>query len=98
MTATLVEECIEVISDYTGVSLTPDQFANMIANFPSVWKTIVEFESPRDTADREALMDALAMHVTGRRWPMYMDGEDALETFMNELKTKSMHLGYKFND
>lgn len=98
MTATLVEECIEVISDYTGISLTPDQFGNMIANFPSVWETIVEFESPSDTADREALMDALAIHVTGRHWPMHMDGEDALETFMGELKTKSIHLGYKFND
>lgn len=94
MTNTLRNECMEVIRDHAGVSLTIEQFEEIMHDNPSLRNQLIRFNSPSDTMDREDLMSAVAVKLTGRQWPTYGDGQEAYDKFINDFKFGAMALGY----
>lgn len=95
MSNRLMNECIDVIQDYSGVSLTQNQFRELMAENPELNKQLIKFNSPRDTMDREDLVSALGQKLTGRDWPIYMDGPEAMAQFTEDFEAGARRLGYK---
>ena len=95
MSAALMNECIDVVSDYSGVSLTPGQFQALMIENLELNDQLIEFNSPRDTMDREDLLSALARKLTGREWPIYMDGDQVMKQFTEDFEAGARRLGYK---
>jgi hypothetical protein len=95
MSTQLINECIEVIQDYSGVSLTQNQFLELMADNPQLNKQLIKYNSPGDTMDREDMLSALGRKLTGRDWPIYMDGPQAMQQFTEDFESGARRLGYK---
>ena len=95
MSPNLITECIETLADYAGVQLTEDQFTDLMKDDPSLVKQLIKYNSPRDTMDRECMMEVLAKRLTGRSWPCYGDGPQAYESFIQLFNTTAILKGYK---
>lgn len=95
MSTQLMNECIEVIQDYSGVSLTQNQFRELMAENPQLNQQLIEFNSPSDTMDREDMLSALGRKLTGRDWPIYQDGPEAMTQFTEDFEAGARRLGYK---
>jgi hypothetical protein len=89
----LITECIGVIEDYTNIVLTVEQFRSLMDDNPKLQKTLIKYKSPRDTMDREMLMQAVAVKCTGKDWPTYGDQVDAKE-FAKSLEEGAIKVGY----
>jgi hypothetical protein len=59
-------------------------------------KGLIKFDSPSDTADREWMIERLAIKIVGRPWPCYGDGRKAAEEFYADLERMGREQGYKF--
>ena len=94
MSKELMQECIEVIQDYTGVQLTNQQFGDLLSENPRLNKQLIEFNSPRDTMDRECMIGALAVKLVGREWPTYGDGAAVYKKFIEDFETQVIAQGY----
>lgn len=95
MSTKLRAECIEVLRRYVGVKMTTTQFEDLLADNPQLEVDLIEFNSPSDTADRERLMDALAVKVIGRSWPLGMDTPKYAEDFFRDFANGLHVQGYK---
>lgn len=94
MSKELMQECIEVIQDYTGVQLTNQQFGDLLTENPRLNKQLIKFNSPRDTMDRESMIGALAVKIVGRDWPTYGDGAEVYKQFIEDFQTQVRAQGY----
>jgi len=94
MSNELKQECIDVIQDYTGVQLTNQQFADLLAENPGLNEQLIEFNSPRDTIDRECMIGALAVKIVGRDWPTYGEGTEVYKKFIEDFETQVLAQGY----
>lgn len=90
----LMQECIEVIQDYTGVQLTNQQFSDLMAENLWLNKQLIKYNSPRDTMDRESMIGALALKIVGRHWPTYGEGPEVYKKFIEEFETQVIAQGY----
>lgn len=97
MNAALAAECRRVIRDYSGVNITEVQFAELMDAFPNLEKQLIRFESPSDTMDREDMLDALAVKITGRHWPLYRDGEEVAKQFHLDFERMAKEKGYELD-
>ena len=95
MNEDLMYQCIDIIVDYVGLLLTEDQFTELMKENPYLEEQLIEFQSPSDTMEREDLMNAVAVKVTGRAWPTYGDGEKVRDEFFREYSEKAKKMGYK---
>lgn len=95
MSPTLISECIDTLGDYAGVLLTEDQFLNLMKDDPSLVKQLIKYNSPRDTMDRECMMELLAKKLTGRTWPCYGEGKQVFESFIQVFNENAIKQGYK---
>lgn len=94
MSKKLTQECITVIQERTGVQLTTLQFAELLAENPWLNEQLIEFNSPRDTMDRECMIGALAVKIVGRDWPTYGDGAEVYKQFIEDFQTQVRAQGY----
>jgi len=95
MSNKLITECIDTLHDYAGVILTEDQFNDLMKDNPSLVKQLIKYNSPRDTMDRECMMEVLAKRLTGRPWPCYGEGEKVFESFIQVFNENATKQGYK---
>ena len=95
MSPTLISECIDTLNDYAGVELTEDQFLDLMKDDPSLVKQLIKYNSPRDTMDREFMMEVLANRLTGRSWPCYGEGKEVFESFIQVFNENAIQQGYK---
>ncbi len=96
MSSDLRSRCIEVLADYTGVHLSNDQFDALMVKNPELNNQLVKFDSPSDTMDREDLMGALAVELTGRDWPVNMEGERVFREFHKNFVDGARAKGYEY--
>lgn len=97
MSKELASECIKVLDECCGIMLELDQFVELVNDNPWVEENIIEYNSPRDTMEREDLMEILAKKVTGKSWPCYSDGHEYSHKFHEELRRNAKLLGYKMS-
>ena len=90
----LIQECIDVIQDYTGVQLTMSQFSELMQENPRLRKQLIKYNSPRDTMDRECMIGALAVKIVGRQWPTYGEGQEVYNKFIENFETQVHAQGY----
>lgn len=96
MSPQLTTKCIKVLADYINVHLTESQFSELMELNPELNEQLIEFNSPTDTMDREDLINALAIKVTGRHWPTYGDRDDG--SFLKAFITGCNLLGYTIKE
>lgn len=94
MSNELMQECIDVIQDYTGVQLTNQQFGDLMTENPWLNKQLIKYNSPRDTMDRESMIGALAVKLVGRQWPTYGEGQAVYNKFIEDFQTQVLAQGY----
>jgi len=94
LSETIKQECISVLEDYTGIILTVDQFDALMCKNTNLIPGIIEFGA-NDTMERENLTDALAIELTGYRWPNYGDTSEYKNQFYKNLDTGAIRLGYE---
>lgn len=98
MSSDLRSRCIEVLADRTSVQLSNDQFDALMEKNAWLNNQLVKFNSPSDTMDREDLMSALAVELTGRQWPMNMEGRAVFEKFIRSFFEGARAKGYEILD
>ena len=96
MDADLARRCIEVIEQYSHIALTEAQFEELMNENPDLEDGLIEFDSPSDTADREWMIERLAIKIVGRPWPCNGDGREAMKKFYADLLLSGHEQGYKF--
>lgn len=94
MSLTLRRKCIDVIASYGAVRLTVPQFEELLAADRQLEKDLIEFDSPSDTADRERLLEAVAVMVVGRPWPCNMEGQAVADQFFIDYAAALKSKGY----
>lgn len=94
MSNELADRCRAVILRYSGVDASREKFFELMDKDPDLETDLIEFDSPSDTADRERLLDAIAMDITGRYWPAIYEGCAVMEQFSRDLRDKVQIKGY----
>lgn len=94
MSPGLVDECISCLCDSTGVQLTEKQFFDLMEDDHYFVRQLIKIGSPRDTMDRECLMDVIAKKLTGRSWPTYGEGDEAYNSFIQQFNSSAIEKGY----
>lgn len=84
MSNKLKQECIGVIHDYANVLMSVEQFDELMQENAALNDDLIKYNSPRDTMDRDALIDALAVKLVGRPWPMYGSGAEYSKQFFHD--------------
>ena len=96
MSLELRAECLEVILDCTGLKLPHLDFVRLKRKNPALEEMLIKYESPSDTCDREALMSAVAIDITGRDWPTFGLGQQTYEKFIADFEAKAKARGFVF--
>lgn len=96
MNADLAKRCRNVIVRYAGIAITEAQFEELMNENPDLEKGLIEFDSPSDTADREWMIERLAIKIVGRPWPCYGDGREVAQKFYEDLERMGREQGYTF--
>jgi hypothetical protein len=94
MSSVLRRKCIDVLHDYSGIAITEEQFLELMTENPDLEKQLIKYNSPSDTADREYMMERLAIKIVGRPWPCYGDGKEAAQKFYADLERMAVEKGY----
>ena len=91
----VIKEIIEEFEEWYGIKLRESQLEKLLKE-----NTDLIFEiSPSGmdgTVSREKLAEAICEDIgMSRSWPVYADGDKAMNKFVKELKVKAKAHGYK---
>ncbi len=90
------KECINAISDGTGIELTKQQLEWFLHKYDHV-NAEVDRWGASDTVVSGQLSDMISKELIGRNWPTYGDKVD-MDSFYEELHREATNRGYKTID
>ena len=90
----VTQECIDLMEDCTGISLTVDQFNAIIAKNEGVIHEVNRWGAG-DTVVREEMMGVIGQELTGLQWPINGDSSEYKEKFYQALDAGINRMGYK---
>jgi hypothetical protein len=94
LSADVTQECIELMEDCTGISLTVDQFTAIINKNPGMIHEVNRWGAG-DTVVREEMMGVIGQELTGLQWPLNGDSAEYKEQFFTALAAGIARGGYK---
>ena len=99
LTVEQVQECIDVLNEWTPLRLTDMQVRTVLAiQGTESFRSEIEHYGVRDTVIREQLMDMVVKYIGLPGWPIGLDSHEVKDYFNKNLPVQAKKFGIEFKE